>query len=65
MADYEKVKQGCADNGITLVTQTVNTTAEVKQAAQSIVNRVDGIYLTTDNNVFSAVSAVIQGFGDA
>jgi putative ABC transport system substrate-binding protein len=65
VADYEKVREGCAANGITLVTQTVNTTAEVKQAAQAIVNRVDGIYLTTDNNVFSAVSAVIQVFADA
>jgi putative ABC transport system substrate-binding protein len=29
------------------------------------VNRVDGIYMTTDNTVFSAVSAIIQVFGDA
>jgi putative ABC transport system substrate-binding protein len=59
------VEEACRKNGIRLVTQSINTSADIRQAAQAIVGRVDGIYLTTDNTVFSAVSAIIQVFGDA
>jgi putative ABC transport system substrate-binding protein len=37
----------------------------LKQASEAIVNRVDGIYLSTDNTVFSSLPALIQVFGDA
>jgi putative ABC transport system substrate-binding protein len=60
----ELVEAACRQQGIALVTQAINTSADVRQAAQAIVNRVDGIYMTTDNTVFSAVSAIIQVFGD-
>ncbi|MDR1307314.1 MAG: ABC transporter substrate-binding protein [Treponema sp.] len=56
------VEEGCAKYGITLVTQAINTSADLRAAAQSIVNRVDGVYLTTDNTVFSALPALIQVF---
>jgi putative ABC transport system substrate-binding protein len=56
------VSEGAKANGLELVTQTVNTTADVKQAAQSIITRVDGIYLSTDNTVFAALPAVIDVF---
>ena len=56
------VEEACKRHGITLVTQTINTSAELRQASQSIVNRVDGVYLTTDNTVFSALPALIQIF---
>jgi putative ABC transport system substrate-binding protein len=59
------VEEGCAKYGITLVTQAINTSAELRQAAQAIIGRVDGIYLTTDNTVFSALPALIQVFGEA
>jgi putative ABC transport system substrate-binding protein len=59
----ELVQAACKQNGIVLVTQAINTSADVRQAAQAIVNRVDGIYITTDNTVFSAVSAIIDIFG--
>jgi putative ABC transport system substrate-binding protein len=59
------VEAACKQNGLTLISQSINTTADVRQAAQAIVNRVDGIYMTTDNTVFSAVAAVIQVFADA
>jgi putative tryptophan/tyrosine transport system substrate-binding protein len=59
------VKKGCAEAGIQLVTQAITNSSEVKQAAQTIVDRVDGIYLTTDNTVFSALPALIQVFGEA
>ncbi len=56
------VKKACEDNGIALVTQAITNSSEVKQAADTIVNRVDGIYLTTDNTVFSALSSLINVF---
>ncbi|GHV39719.1 ABC transporter substrate-binding protein [Spirochaetia bacterium] len=65
LAALTLVEEACKANSITLVSQSINTSADIRQAAQAIVNRVDGIYLTTDNTVFSAVSAIIQVFGDA
>ncbi|MDR1900764.1 MAG: ABC transporter substrate-binding protein [Treponema sp.] len=58
------VEEACKVQGITLVTQTINTSADLRQAAQAIVDRVDGVYLTTDNTVFSAIPALVQVFGD-
>jgi putative ABC transport system substrate-binding protein len=59
------VEEACKAQGINLITQAINTSADIRQAAEAIVNRVDGIYMTTDNTVFSAVSAIIQVFGNA
>ena len=59
------VKKGCAEAGLELVTQSISATSEVKQAAEAIVDRVDGIYLTTDNTVFSALPALVGVFNKA
>jgi putative ABC transport system substrate-binding protein len=59
------VEKACKAQGLQLVTQSISTSAEVRQAAEAIVNRVDGVYLTTDNTVFSALSSIIQVFGAA
>jgi putative ABC transport system substrate-binding protein len=59
---FALVEEACRAQGIALVTQTISTSAELRQAAEAIVNRVDGIYLTTDNTVFSALAALIQVF---
>ncbi|GHU80682.1 ABC transporter substrate-binding protein [Spirochaetia bacterium] len=59
------VEAACKNLGLQLVTQSINASAELRQAAQSIVNRVDGVYLTTDNTVFSALPALIQVFQTA
>ncbi|MDR0409611.1 MAG: ABC transporter substrate-binding protein [Spirochaetaceae bacterium] len=59
------VEKSCAENGITLITQSINSSAETRQAAQAIVNRVDGLYLTTDNTVFSGLQGVINVFRGA
>ena len=61
----ELVKQGCQEAGIELVTQSITTSMEVKQASEAIINRVDGLYLTTDNTVFSALPSLIQVFEKA
>lgn len=59
------VKKGCEEARINLVSESISSSAEVKQAAESIVNRVDGIYLTTDNTVFSALPSLVGVFNKA
>jgi putative ABC transport system substrate-binding protein len=59
------VEAACKAQGIALVSQAISTSAELRQAAEAIVNRVDGIYLTTDNTVYSALPALVQVFNGA
>lgn len=65
VSSLELVKEGCVQAGISLVTQSITQSSEVKQAAETIINRVDGIYLTTDNTVFSAIASLVDVFGKA
>lgn len=65
LSNLELIKKGCAQAGLELVTQSISTSSEVKQAAESIVDRVDGIYLTTDNTVFSALPSLVTVFNKA
>lgn len=65
IAELELVKKGAEAAGLALVTQSVNTTADVKQAAQTIVGRVDGLYISTDNTVAAAVPALVEVFSSA
>jgi len=65
LSGLELVKKGCAEAGLELVTQAISNSSEVKQAAEAIVNRVDGIYLTTDNTVFSALPSLVNVFNKA
>lgn len=52
------VKQACKELNIEFVETTVSKSAEVKQAVQAIVRRVDAIYISTDNTVVSAIGAI-------
>jgi len=54
----EMARDACAEMGIEFIEATVTNSAEVKQATQTIVKRVDGIYVSTDNTVVSALSAL-------
>jgi putative ABC transport system substrate-binding protein len=54
------VAQVCAELGIEFVPTTVTNTAEVRQATQAIVNRVDVIYVSTDNTVVSALTTLVD-----
>ena len=54
------VKQACKDLGIEYVETTVTKSSEVKQALQTIIGRVDAVYISTDNTVVSALSAVSE-----
>ncbi|ABO50097.1 protein of unknown function DUF534 [Desulforamulus reducens MI-1] len=46
--------------GLELVKVTVTASSEVMQAAQSLVKKVDAIYLPTDNMVISSMAAVLK-----
>lgn len=46
--------------GLQMVKVTVTTSTEVMQAAQSLVGRVDAVYLPTDNMVISSLAAVLK-----
>jgi putative ABC transport system substrate-binding protein len=52
------VKQVCKELRIEYVETTVTKSAEVKLAVQAIIHRVDALYISTDNTVVSAMSAV-------
>ncbi|MCR5699415.1 MAG: ABC transporter substrate-binding protein [Treponemataceae bacterium] len=65
ISSLELVRSACKENGIALVEQSISNSSEVRQAAQAIVDRVDGIYLTTDNTVFSALPSLVQVFNNA
>jgi putative ABC transport system substrate-binding protein len=46
--------------GLTIVAAAAENTAAVLAAAQSLVGRVDAVYVTTDNTVATALEAVVQ-----
>ena len=51
-------REVCKEMNIKFVETTVSNSAEVKQAVQTIAGRVDGIYISNDNTVVSALAAV-------
>jgi putative ABC transport system substrate-binding protein len=53
-------RDACKELGIEFVEATVTNSAEVKQATQTIIKRVDGIYVSTDNTVVSALAALTE-----
>ncbi|CAM4452198.1 ABC transporter substrate-binding protein [Paenibacillus typhae] len=62
MADI--AKEELDKHGIELVKAAITNTSEVKQAAESLVGRVDAFYITLDNSVVSGVDAIIQTAND-
>ena len=60
VAQVEIIKDSIKELGLNdLVTATVSTSAEVKQAAESLIGKADVIYVITDNTVVSALESVI------
>ncbi|OAT85806.1 ABC transporter substrate-binding protein [Desulfotomaculum copahuensis] len=53
------VKKDAPSLGLTVVEAPITASSEVMQGAQSLVGRVDAIYVPTDNTVVSAISGVI------
>lgn len=60
----EIAKKELDKHGIELVKAAITNTSEVKQAAESLVGRVDAFYITLDNTVVSAVDTIIQTAND-
>ncbi|WP_026582333.1 ABC transporter substrate-binding protein [Bacillus sp. J33] len=56
----KQVKELAEPKGAKIIEASVSTSAEVKQAADSLVGRVDAIYIPTDNTVVSALESVIS-----
>ncbi|MCW7754870.1 ABC transporter substrate-binding protein [Desulfobotulus sp. H1] len=56
----EIARRVCEARGIEFVESTVANSAEVRQAIQAIIRRVDGVYLSNDNTVFAALPAVSE-----
>ncbi len=61
----EAMDDACREKGIDLVTASVANSAEVRMAALSIADRVDAMYVATDNTVISAISALSAVCTDA
>jgi putative ABC transport system substrate-binding protein len=53
-------RKTCKELGLEFVETTVTNSAEVKQAVQTIIGRVDAVYVSTDNTVVSALSAITE-----
>jgi len=53
-------KEAAQELGLEIVEATAATTADVSQAAESLVGRVDAIYVPTDNTVVAALDTVIK-----
>lgn len=56
----QDIKDACNALGLELVSAAVTNTSEVRQASQAIIDRVDAIYIATDNVVVSALSSVVE-----
>ncbi len=54
------IHAAAGEMGLNIVEATVANATEVQQAAQSLVGRVDGLYLITDNTLAQGVQAVID-----
>ena len=53
-------REYCEEKGIEFVEAAITNSAEVKSATQTIIDKVDGIYVSTDNTVVSALSALTE-----
>ena len=60
LASVAKARKAMEKFGLTPVEVTVSTTAEVFTAAQSLIGRVDAVYVTSDSTVASALESVVK-----
>jgi putative ABC transport system substrate-binding protein len=58
VALMELAQKACDKYGVKLITEAVSNSAEVKMAALSIIDRVDAVYVGTDNTVISALASL-------
>lgn len=53
-------EKALAEHGIALIKAPIANSSDIKQAADSLVGRVDALYITLDNMVVSGVDAIID-----
>ncbi|TQR19718.1 ABC transporter substrate-binding protein [Psychrobacillus vulpis] len=63
-AQVDAVKEQMSAVGLTVIEASVSTSAEVKQATESLIGKVDSLYIITDNTVVSALESVISVAND-
>jgi len=54
----DQAKAACEELGLGFEEVSIANSSEVKMAAQSLIKKVDGIYIATDNAVISAIASV-------
>lgn len=59
-ANVEGIKKIGAERGFELIEATASKTADVYQAAKSLVGRVDAVFIPTDNTIVSALESVLK-----
>ncbi len=60
VAQVTEVKKIMGEQGLTVKDASAATSADVKQAAESLIGKVDAFYIITDNTVVSALESVID-----
>ncbi|MGH0053327.1 MAG: ABC transporter substrate-binding protein [Sphaerochaetaceae bacterium] len=60
VVQMEMARDICEANGIEFVAAAISNSSEVKMAAQSIIDRVDAMYVAIDNTVVSAIPSVSE-----
>jgi putative ABC transport system substrate-binding protein len=60
VSNVKRIKAAAVERNITIIDAPVTNSADVYQAAQSLVGKVDAIYVPTDNTVVSALEAVVK-----
>ena len=65
IAQIDLVKEAMKGTDLEVVEASVSSSAEVKQATESLVGKVDSLYVITDNTVVSALESVIGVASDA
>jgi len=64
VAQIDEVEKALEGTGMTTELVSVSTSAEVKQATESLLGKVEVLYIITDNTVVSALESVIQVAND-
>ncbi|MEK3934181.1 ABC transporter substrate-binding protein [Sporosarcina sp. FSL W7-1349] len=59
-AQIDKVREVAKELDLNIVEATIATSADVKQATESLIGKVDSLYIIKDNTVVSALESVIS-----
>lgn len=60
VSNVKRLKAAAMERDISIIDAPVTNSADVYQAAQSLVGKVDAVYVPTDNTVVSSIEAVVK-----